>query len=254
VKDRVGNAARQEWNFFVDTVAPVITNRTTLDTPLLEVNQPVLLVTVADEGSGVDGSSIRFKLDGTSIRYFSFDESTGNLFFIPTEPLAVNEHSVEVSVADRAGNRTTETVVLGRGGVLTGRVRLSARTDFRGAIVHLEGTAITATTGTDGRFAIHNLPAGTYTVRIDRVGYQAADPVAVQVALDQTADLGEVRLWAGDANDDGHIDALDVDLLQAAFGALPDHLNWDERCDFNGDGRINLQDFAAWVEAVQGLR
>lgn len=254
VKDRVGNAARREWNFFVDTIAPVITNRMAVDTPLLEVNKPVLLVNVTDEGSGVDMGSIRVKLDGQQVLHFNFDESTGNLFIIPQEPLAANEHSMEVSVADWAGNRVTETVVLGRGGRLTGRVRLSARRDYRGALVHLEGTTITATTEANGTFTIHNLPEGTYTVRIDRVSFKAADPIRVQVTVDQTSDLGELLLWAGDANDDGNIDLADLDLLQAAFGALPGSLMWDERCDFNGDGRINLQDFAAWVEAVNGLR
>jgi len=44
----------------------------------------------------------------------------------------------------------------------------------------------------------------------------------------------------GDTNDDGLIDELDYENLVAQFGDVPG----DESADFNGDGRVDLEDFA----------
>ena len=49
----------------------------------------------------------------------------------------------------------------------------------------------------------------------------------------------------GDANMDGYINDADLALIEAAYGSLTGDANYDPRCDFNGDGKIDILDLAA---------
>jgi len=85
-------------------------------------------------------------------------------------------------------------------GALEGRVVAASSEPIDGAHVTVEGTALqgirSAVTDAHGRFVFLALPAGSYTVEIQRIGY---GPVRVQrlaVRLGSTTSLGDVRLEA----------------------------------------------------------
>ena len=85
-------------------------------------------------------------------------------------------------------------------GALEGRVVTVNSEAIEGARVTVEGTALQGirsdTTDAHGRFVFPVLPAGSYTVEINRIGY---GPVRVQnlpVRLGSTTSLGDVRLKA----------------------------------------------------------
>lgn len=51
------------------------------------------------------------------------------------------------------------------------------------------------------------------------------------------------EFWSmGDINRDGYINEADQALLEVAWGSDPSWPNWDERCDFNKDGKIDTTD------------
>lgn len=76
-------------------------------------------------------------------------------------------------------------------GTITGRV-IDARTTegVQDAIVRVEGTALSASSGPDGRYRITNVPPDTYTLHARRVGYGRVEQ-AVRVVADSetTADF-----------------------------------------------------------------
>jgi len=72
---------------------------------------------------------------------------------------------------------------------------------------------------------------------LDLRGFVYVLPVKAEVTVIDSAFHAK-----GDVNWDGYIDATDLDLLKAAFGAKPGDPNWNPDCDLNGDGIINVKD------------
>jgi TonB-linked SusC/RagA family outer membrane protein len=58
-----------------------------------------------------------------------------------------------------------------------------------GVQVSVVGTRLGATTGADGRYVITNVPAGSHTVQVRRIGYQARQIGGVNVATDEPTTL-----------------------------------------------------------------
>jgi hypothetical protein len=93
-------------------------------------------------------------------------------------------------------------------GTISGRVTASsgARTALENARVLVIGTTLAASTNREGAYTIANVPAGTYTVRVVRLGYSAASQsvtvsagatATVDFALDESAfALAEVTVTA----------------------------------------------------------
>ena len=50
----------------------------------------------------------------------------------------------------------------------------------------------------------------------------------------------------GDVDGDGHVGLTDLALTAQAWHSHAGDSNWDDRCDWNGDGFISLADLA-WV-------
>ena len=68
---------------------------------------------------------------------------------------------------------------LARRARITGTVKLQGRTNHSGATVTAGGAS--TTTGSDGRFTLSGVPAGTYTVRASMTGYLYSEKAAVVV-------------------------------------------------------------------------
>jgi TonB-linked SusC/RagA family outer membrane protein len=74
-------------------------------------------------------------------------------------------------------------------GTITGRITAEGSAEpLQESRVVLVGTSLFASTAQDGRYAIRNVPAGSYTVRVLRVGYEEQKK-PVQVAAGETVTL-----------------------------------------------------------------
>lgn len=104
IRDTTGNTGATTSSFRVDTIAPT----GTIDAPAARVNSatPLVTVTYADGGSGIDPASVALTVDGaavTGVLSAGPDSASGAL----VTPLADGPHTLEVRFADRAGNPTT---------------------------------------------------------------------------------------------------------------------------------------------------
>ncbi|MEK6611790.1 MAG: TonB-dependent receptor [Gemmatimonadota bacterium] len=72
-------------------------------------------------------------------------------------------------------------------GRLTGHVTDAAKLPLGGAQVMVVGTALGAEVGNDGKYTVTGIPTGTYTVRVQRIGYKAASRTGVTVAAGAAA-------------------------------------------------------------------
>lgn len=81
---------------------------------------------------------------------------------------------------------------------ISGRVTDGAGTPIPGATVSATGpTNVSTTTGSDGRYTLSNLPAGTYTVSASKIGYTSPLARSVAVPPSQTGIDFTVRVGVG---------------------------------------------------------
>ena len=82
-------------------------------------------------------------------------------------------------------------VAFAQTGVLTGVVTDSAKIALPGAQVTVVGTRFNATSGMDGRFRVVGVPAGSYSVRVQRIGAKARtfENVAITASAEATLDV-----------------------------------------------------------------
>lgn len=99
----------------------------------------------------------------------------------------------------------------------------------------------TGLTNAGGQFAVQDLKAGTYEVRVDAPGYLPACK-AVSLAIGESRTLEPALILGGDINDDGAINIADATLVGANFGSTVPPA--DARADINKDGVVNVQDLA----------
>ena len=84
-------------------------------------------------------------------------------------------------------------------GTLEGTVSDSSGTTLPNATVTVEGTGLRASTGATGGYAVRGVPAGTYTVRVHLIGYQAAAAAVAIAAGGVTRHVEASDLRAGAA-------------------------------------------------------
>jgi iron complex outermembrane receptor protein len=78
------------------------------------------------------------------------------------------------------------TPLVAQSGVLQGTVSDSAGATLPNATVSIEGAGLRGTTGANGGYEIRGVPAGTYTVRVRLIGYQAASEAVTITAHETT--------------------------------------------------------------------
>jgi len=107
VPDAVGNTATAEWNFTVDTEAPVITVMAPAGGSYTS-SLPEVSASYSDGGSGIDPASVRISVDGIDVTSSASVTQTG-ITYAPASPIADGTHTASVTVSDNAGNTATAT-------------------------------------------------------------------------------------------------------------------------------------------------
>ncbi|MFN2114649.1 MAG: CAP domain-containing protein [Anaerolineae bacterium] len=126
-------------------------------------------------------------------------------------------------------------------GSVTGRVLYGSDGPVAGAAIRVDG-AVRAHTGSDGRFAVSGVLAGTRTVeaRLDGALYSRA---RVSVVAARTSALGDTRLVPGDAYPSNEIDLLDLLVVASARGKCVGRSGYSITLDVDRDGCIDDDDF-----------
>ena len=108
---------------------------------------------------------------------------------------------------------TSAAVAQGQQGTITGRITAAGSGEpLQESRVVLVGTSLFATAAQDGRYTIRNVPAGSYTVRVLRVGYEEQKK-PVTVAAGEAVDA---RLHDGARRRQAHASRHDGDGRAAA--------------------------------------
>ncbi|MBI3000281.1 MAG: hypothetical protein HYY46_17795, partial [Deltaproteobacteria bacterium] len=115
VFDHAGNTTSASSAFTVDITAPLIVNLTPAHGSVVTAARPIISADFSDTNSGVNPASARILLDGTERTEQAIITETN--FTLDPFDLSPGEHTVFVSVSDRAGNSasafSTFTVSLG---------------------------------------------------------------------------------------------------------------------------------------------
>jgi hypothetical protein len=119
---------------------------------------------------------------------------------------------------------------------LSGHAYLEARTDHSGITVTLEGTGLTVLTGVDGAYTFADVPSGTYTVTFAHQDFLTTEVGEVTVLENEENELCGYVLLAGDMNNDGAVDILDLTLCASHFETTA------PEADVNADGIVNIYD------------
>ncbi|MBI5149746.1 MAG: right-handed parallel beta-helix repeat-containing protein [Candidatus Omnitrophica bacterium] len=103
IRDNQGNPAQASVNFTTDTTAPTISNLTPADGSIITINTPAISADFTDGLSGVNTSNVQILLDNNDVTLQAVIMAAG-FDLTPASPLANGGHTVEVQVADIAGN------------------------------------------------------------------------------------------------------------------------------------------------------
>jgi len=91
-----------------DDVSPRLTILEPVDGAIIVNARPAISAIVTDAGVGVNSTSVVMQLDGQAVGA-TYVEETGELVFLPTAPLTVGSHTINVSASDVVGNPATVT-------------------------------------------------------------------------------------------------------------------------------------------------
>lgn len=125
-------------------------------------------------------------------------------------------------------------------GSISGSVSRQLFADKSGVSVTTD-SGQTAQTDSSGNFTLANVPYGNRTVTADYARFLSRTKEVLLSSADPV-NIGETILLAGDQDDNGKVDILDLVTVAVSFGQTvsPGH-----QADVNGDGKVNIFDLVA---------
>jgi hypothetical protein len=159
------------------------------------------------------------------------------------------------AIVSNPGLYTDVTVDIVPDAVLVGHVTWQGRPAQPSVLQQLPITLTLKSGGTEVNYSVQNtdangyftvsvgtLPGGTYNWRVKGPKYLAnAGSVTLPGAGETDFEIG--LMFAGDANNDNIVTAIDFTILRASYGKIVGQPGYDDRADFTGDQVINVQDF-----------
>lgn len=120
---------------------------------------------------------------------------------------------------------------------VSGYIDVQSRPNDSGVTVTFSGTegTFSATTASSGGWAI-DVPSGTYTITADKYQYLSMQRTAT---ISANGTLPTKVLYGGDANDDGTVNTVDINIIGSAYGQTCPTI-----ADVNGDCTVNVLDSA----------
>src|SRR5699024_6076536 len=112
-KDRAGNRSLPDVNEMItidlssDMEEPVISDLMPITESITYSPTPRITFNVQDKKSGIDVKDIIVNVNGALLDMI-YDEETGWCYSYPKQPLPSGEHQLEITISDRAGNRSEE--------------------------------------------------------------------------------------------------------------------------------------------------
>lgn len=98
-------------------------------------------------------------------------------------------------------------------------------------------------TNDDGTYEIYLIP-GTYDILLDKDAYLDCIFISQLLTEGATIDLGNKTLLAGDIDNNGIVNALDIAKIKSFYGMHSTDAGINEAHDFNMDTIINALDIA----------
>lgn len=193
--------------------------------------------------------------DMTAMRTIIYD-SQKDVSFPVIMPMEEGTYRVKlevlVGVKVIATYRAVEDVQITGVGIILGHIELQARpappddTWITPLTVRfIQDSAVVETknviTDNQGNFSVEITP-GTYDICVKSP--RALSRRINNIEVGGSTGLNFGILLEGDANDDDVIDNDDYGLLSDAYGSVLGDANWDDRCDFNRNGAVDLQDYS----------
>ncbi len=108
IADRYGYQNSTTWQFFVDTLNPVITNLQPVNNSWINSTQPEIMAEYNDSGSGIDVSGVFIYLDGVN----QTDNATitsSNITLTPISPMLEGGHTASLIITDMLGYQNSTT-------------------------------------------------------------------------------------------------------------------------------------------------
>lgn len=182
--------------------------------------------------------------------YYTLDGSEPDEKSIPYErPVTITESKVLKAreyFMGIPGPSSVFSYTINEGAVVTGSITLQGRslTDSKTSVFFIcdkEGQIYTPPSlSPEGKYSLE-LPLGSYKLVAKREQYLAK---TAKVELKTKKELQELnlKLWAGDLNNDNRIDITDLTLLSLAYRSKPGDKHWNPLADLNSDGVIDIFD------------
>jgi hypothetical protein len=90
--------------FSIDTIPPRIQDQAPEPDTRIAISRPKIYAVYDDRGSGTDATSVRLLLDGHDVTQYA-EVTQAFISFTPSHDLAPGQHTVQLIVGDKAGNK-----------------------------------------------------------------------------------------------------------------------------------------------------
>ncbi|MBI2495018.1 MAG: VCBS repeat-containing protein, partial [Candidatus Omnitrophica bacterium] len=195
--DQALNVSAASVQVTLDTVPPAISALAPPDGAVLDTARPAIAASFSDATSGIDRASVRLALDGLDVTaQAAITDST--IRFMPAADLTDGPHTIQLQVADQAGNlataQTTFTVqtvqeppITPESGFIHGQVfHAVTEQPLADATITVGGIVGALHSGADGRYQFPTPGSGEFALTIDKAGFTS---VQRQAAVFATRDV-----------------------------------------------------------------
>lgn len=203
----------------------------------LPISGAAVSVTGADSYSGVTDSDGRYLISGVKEGSVNVTATAGG--YLAASAIGTVAAGRTLDFSPRLGRDPTPTAITLQGLVVDG----ASGSPLAGATVRVAGFSDTVLTGSDGRFVLGGIPAGTAQAEVSLSGFLTT-AYAISAPSGGSVDLGTVRLYASPQGSTGVVqgtvvDALSNEPLRNVIVGLSGSANASTVTDLNGQFVLN---------------